>query len=198
MTSSHRNGTGPSNTWHKASGEACSHDDNEPRPPRIPPGDPEPPGPPAPSSSHGRPFCRCVLHRLERRLRAGPHPQLADRLGPPTPSSEPGSSRAPWASCSTGACSGPARRTSGARPAATRRSRAGSRRRRMPASRSSPAPVRPCGWPRCWWTPRSSSSTTWLSPASSTGPRRSSRSRPRPWPPRPEGTGRRLRTGRRA
>ena len=56
MTSSHRNGTGPSNTWHKASGEACSHDDNEPRPPALPPGILSLLGPPAPPSSHGRPF----------------------------------------------------------------------------------------------------------------------------------------------
>ena len=77
--------------------------------------------------------------------------------------------------------SGPPRRPSGARSAAMRLSRVGSRRRPARALRSSPVPERPCGWPRCSWTPRSSSSTTWLSPASSTGPRRSSPSWLRLW-----------------
>ena len=64
----------------------------------------------------------------------------------------------------------------------------GGRPRRTPASPSSPVPERPCGWPRCSWTPRSSSSTTWPSPVSSTGPpRRPSRqSWCPPWHRRPD------------
>ena len=86
---SHRNGTGASNTWHKASDEACSHDD-EPRPPhtghlcRLPSHLLEPAGSSAPPHSDGRPLRGRLLLRLDHRLRPGHHPQLTDRLGPLT------------------------------------------------------------------------------------------------------------------